>query len=312
MMRKIAGIASRSAKVVIRLVTGAGERTLPPPTSRELELIADLRQRVSEIEKKLKVNAAAEEWVQNQLRLAHLIAIQDPRTFLRWDVIRGTMFVGDSWCVRKELHELQARPDWSSRWQGMIEETEHGCPSEFFVYLKSSGNLIHHAYHIYSMREKLGLHPEQLNSICEFGGGYGSMCRLFYKMGFKGNYQIIDLPVFCELQRFYIAWLGLPLGVGGLHVQSDLDAAVSWQPSGHSLFIATWSMSESPLPVRARLVPYLQTFEQVLIAYQESFDKYPNVEYFNQLAHELSANYSVIKHALPHMPLSHYLFAMRK
>ena len=54
--------------------------------------------------------------------------------------------------------------------------------------------------------------------IVEFGGGYGSMCRLVRKLGFKGRYVIFDLRPILALQKYY-------LGLHGVEAGYDLTAA---------------------------------------------------------------------------------------
>ena len=50
--------------------------------------------------------------------------------------------------------------------------------------------------------------------IVEFGGGYGSMCRLLHKLGFSGQYFIYDLPEFVALQRYFLKSIGMPVRDG--------------------------------------------------------------------------------------------------
>ena len=141
--------------------------------------------------------------------LRELVLTDNPREFLRWDVILGTMFVGNEDYVVTELDYLRGKPDWSERWEKAIEEVESGFPIPFKKYPRSSGNLIHQAYHVSQLEEKTGVFLDQIDFICEFGGGYGCMCKLFHNLGFKGKYVIYDFPHFNALQKYFLKTVGI-------------------------------------------------------------------------------------------------------
>ena len=54
-----------------------------------------------------------------------------------------------------------------------------------------------------------------------------------------------------------------------------------------ALFIATWSLSETPLAVRERIAPALAGFSHILCAYQRRFGEHDNVQYFQSLEKSL-------------------------
>src|SRR5262249_29537133 len=130
---------------------------------------------------------------------------------LRWDVIQDTMFVGAASYVAKELTFLKKHPDWASRWRRAIQESPIGHPLRYPFFPASSGNLIHHAFHLAQFEEKTQIQVNNIGFVLEFGGGYGSMCRLLHNLGFHGKYVILDLPFFSLLQSFYLKSLGLPV-----------------------------------------------------------------------------------------------------
>jgi hypothetical protein len=49
----------------------------------------------------------------------------------------------------------------------------------------------------------MGLDVRGFDFVIEFGGGYGSLCRLFFNQQFKGQYVLFDLPPFSALQHFF-------------------------------------------------------------------------------------------------------------
>ena len=182
------------------------EKTLTNPTENEKEQIEHLRSLFLALpDADDKATSKAErEWNNNMNRLKNNVIKEDPREFLRWDVVRKTMFVGNAEYINVELKYLKSHREWDTRWKKAIFESPQGCPAPYYRYMKSSGNLIHHAYHLARFEDKTRLRINQLNCIFEFGGGYGSMCRLVHQLGFKGKYIIYDLPNFSHLQRYYL------------------------------------------------------------------------------------------------------------
>jgi hypothetical protein len=206
-----------------------------------------------------------------------------PREFLKWDVVTGSMFVGNEPYVDRELQYLKGRPDWKSVWEGVIREDPSGGPKLYKGYRQSSGNRIHQAYHLARFEQETGLSVGRFPLIVEFGGGYGSLCRIIHKLGFQGQYVIFDLPEFAALQKFYLGLLGLPLvrerevssGDPGILCTSELPELDSATRMGakQGLFIATWSLSETGESLREHVVklPGIEGAAAYLIAYQRDF-----------------------------------------
>jgi hypothetical protein len=86
-------------------------------------------------------------WLNNNIRLKHLVMNEDPRSFLQWDVMKKTMVVENADFVEIELDYLRSRNDWP-RYEKAIQEVPVGQPTFSNIYPESSGNLIHHAYHV--------------------------------------------------------------------------------------------------------------------------------------------------------------------
>ena len=137
-------------------------KPLGPPTLREQKLIDDLKKTFEKlsIEDATGYSQPERIWKQNINSLRDLVLTDNPREFLRWDVILETMFVGNEDYVVKELDHLRGKPDWVERWEKAIEEVETGFPIPFNRYPRSSGNLIHQAYHLYQLEDKTGLLPD--------------------------------------------------------------------------------------------------------------------------------------------------------
>jgi hypothetical protein len=231
-------------------------------------------------------------WLDNITRLHELVMSEDPREFLQWDVIKRTMEVGDADYIETELNFLKIKKDWN-RWKKGISEVSAGKPTLSSVYPKSSGNLIHHAYHVAQFENITAEKINDVDCIFEFGGGYGGMYRLMHNIGFKGKYIIFDFPEFSLLQQYFIKSIGLKThtietfknATDGVICISDInvlqDVISNHISSDNNMFLATWSLSECPFELRTDILSLVADFKKFLIAYQGRFEGIDNRKYFN-------------------------------
>ena len=160
------------------------------------------------------------------------------------------------------------------------------------VYFVSSGTLIHHAYHVHRFESATGRSIDDLTNIMEFGGGYGSMARLVARLGFRGHYHIHDLPEFSALQRFYLRLVHSEIdapeitdSLGRISFSSRReDASPFDETKGESLFLATWSLGETPIWLREDWLPALAKFSFFLIGFRKRFEDIDNWAWFRELA----------------------------
>jgi hypothetical protein len=158
--------------------------------------------------------------------------------------------------------------------------------------------------------------------IVEFGGGYGSLCRIVHKLGFKGKYIVFDLPEFVALQKFYLGSLAMPLieakdvaaGRRGILCTSDLSVlgSVTPQEAQTSLCIATWSLSETGEAFREQVValPAVDGADAYLIAYQNDFEGVDNPRFFDAWrARKTGIRW--VHSEISHMPGNFYLFGRK-
>ena len=311
-------IIKRLAKTVSRW----HDKPLPPATTREKELAAELIDAFRKCSS-TGITDCSPEWRRYIKRLRGLILNDDPREFLRWHVVSGTMFVKHAAYISPELKYLKSRPDWKSRWHKIIKETHTGHPVPYWRHPQSSGNLIHHAYHLAKFEEVTGSIPGSTDFILEFGGGYGSMCRVLHNAGFQGKYVIFDLPEFSALQRFYLKSIGLRLhsansyktaknGVICISDTRQLESIIADSaPTDDPMFIATWSISESPIKLRNLILPLISGYNRFLIAYQDQFDNINNVDFFSRWK-ETQLNIEWNEWKISQLPNNRYLVGKRK
>ncbi len=69
---------------------------------------------------------------------------------------------------------------------------------------KTSETLTSHLTHLTLFKEHAGVDPFKFKTTFEFGGGYGSMCRLLYRVSKERTYIITDLPLMLFLQSYYL------------------------------------------------------------------------------------------------------------
>lgn len=268
-------------------------------------------------------------WNSKSYQLHHHILNDNPRNFLRWDVIRETMFVSNPLYIREELSYLTNLADFNTRWHQALIENPVGNPTPSAFFRKSSGNLIHQAYHIAQFENATNTRVVDYDLIFEFGGGYGSMCRLTRNLGYNGKYVIMDLPEFSALQQFYLTLTGYEVNPIGsvfeykeypivdfdnlcLTSIEEVNEILARFIGKRSLFIATWSLNEAPEHVRWPVLNAIDNFSAYLFAYGNSFGEVNNDAFFAKWKGELNSSIvwseSVIQH-LP--PINKYSFGLR-
>lgn len=265
-------------------------------TKKDHVLIDQLRRTITAIvDDGLDGTTTDDAWRKNADRFCQLVLTCDPRDFLQWDVILRTMVVGNAEFVRDELNFLKDLPDWKSRWENAIEESSIGNPTFNDDFPSSSGNLIHQAYHLANFEQKTGMEISQASFVFEFGGGYGSMCRLVHNLNFKGRYVIFDLPPLSALQHFFLNMNGISSiysneffekasnGVICVSELEQLEAILADHMNiRDGVFIANWSLSEAPINLRYSILPLVKSFEAFLVAYQGRFGDTDNIGFFEE------------------------------
>jgi len=293
-------------------------------TARELELIGELRANCKRLPDHVVTGEsdAQNTWSKVSNYFRYLIATEDPRRFLTWPHLQ-TMVVGNEEYVEPELIHLKQSPDWLTRWSPSMAESSVGQPLPYPAYPQSSGNLIHHAYHLCRFEEVTGKLVDEFDFVAEFGGGYGGMCRLFHRLGFDGRYLIFDFPEFSCLQQFFLKSLDLPVQsiedfrrsrpgivtVSDLVRLKELANAVD-RSSQRSLFVATWSLSETSVELRREVLDLVSSFDAFLLAYQDKFGEVDNDAFFTEWK---KTKTDIQWHHWPieHIPGSYYLMGQK-
>lgn len=231
-------------------------------------------------------------WGKKRGELREMVRAADPAHFLTWPTIVATMFVGNAPWTGAELDALPRH------YIEAIREPGFGSPELFGGY--TSGNLIHQAYHLALWEMMTGRSVRDLRRIVEFGGGYGTMALLVHRLGFRGDYQIIDLPEFALLQRWYLT-----------NTLPDISR-ITWtdEPATCDLLIASHSLSEAPVALRGKILSDMAA-DSYLFVYHGEHEGVDNLGYFAGFA-ESKSDYSWWQWSTAHLPNQFYMVGIER
>lgn len=229
--------------------------------------IDELRERIKQLPA-LPDCQPGHSWLWRCTDLRDKILHDNPENFLTWPVVRGAMFVGNAPYIPTEAKEL------SQRYFPAINESLFGGPEQYnhLGYI-TSGNLIHQAYHLMQWEQRTKKRIESLDTILEFGGGYGTMAMIAKRLGFKGRYIIYDLPEFSALQEYYLSNVGV----------KDVEF---WTEFGDvkdiDLLIGLYSLTEVEPDFRERFI-FVYPAQSYLFAYAANWDGWDNIAWAHNL-----------------------------
>jgi hypothetical protein len=245
---------------------------------------------LEELKAATELGPQGSEWSTFTAEIRDALRVDGADEFLRLSPIAKTLHSRQRSHTRRYLQYLLGSKRFSPTIHKALTESPVGKPLVNPHYPLSSPLLVQHGYHLTRLLESTDFDLSGLRLVVEFGGGYGSFFRLLRNLGYRDRYLICDLPVMCALQRFYLRNV-FPTEPGGqppANVQwlsGEISAALKREAAERnpSLFMATWSLSETPLAVRQEIVPALGGFSYILCAYQRTFGSYDNVEFFTSL-----------------------------
>ena len=213
--------------------------------------------------------------------------------FLRKNFIQKMFFVHNRLFILKELLELKKDKNWIL-YKKLIEEDNVGNPVRYFLYPKSSGNRINHVYHLSVLTKEFNINLKKLNNVFEFGGGYGCMARIFSKINKRTIFTCFDTNIVNLLQYYYLKQNNLDVGFSKknkFHLISNIKKTNT--KFSNSLFIANWSLSETPINFRKKFIKSIKNSKLILISFQENFENIDNLKYFKNLKKYLDKKFKV-------------------
>ena len=259
------------------------------------KLIKKYIQKNISLNKIIKKNLKKTHNIFNQ-KLYLLLQKKNIANFLRESFIQKMFFLHNRFFVYAELKDLKKNKRWSL-YKKLINEDTVGNPIRYFLYPDSSGNRINHVYHLHILSRELNINLTDIKKVFEFGGGYGCMARIFSKLNQKIKYTCFDTHCVNLLQFYYLKHNNLDVGFSkknNFFLNSNLKKVKETHKSKlKSLFIANWSLSETPNKFRKNFVSIIKKNEFILISFQEKFEDIDNLKYFNNLRSELSKKFEI-------------------
>merc|ERR1711966_594519 len=115
----------------------------------------------------------------------------------------GLLYWKEAWYTKSQLDLIKNSSEYSSIYKNLLENRDDIPDNYLFNDTKSSGCNISHVYQLKILRDYFDVDITKLNNILEFGSGYGSLCKLFYQIGYKNKYHICELnPVNIISQKY--------------------------------------------------------------------------------------------------------------
>ena len=289
-----------------------GEKFLPKPKEEERAKIETLRHDFTKLSSAKTSASMTGVWSSYCNNLQKYVKERDPRNFLNWDIIRYSMFYGGK---AEELEYLHSLSSWE-KWGKALKESLAGRPQPYKGMPETSGNMLHYAYSLALLSETFGVNLKETKRIFEFGGGYGGMTRLFFNLGFNGAYYIFDLPEFTALQKYYLQSTGLQSFKNttiakGVSLIDKIDVLKKTPIINADILIGTWSLSETPIVFRSKILSLVKNPSYYLIAYQKDFKGTDNVLYFEEFEKSMN-NYEWKHFPIKHLPGNYYLLGKKK
>ena len=229
-------------------------------------------------------------------KLFLLLQKKDITNFLREGFIQKMFFLHNRFFVFDELKNLQNNKKWSL-YKRLINEDAIGNPVRYFLYQNSSGNRVNHVYHLSVLSRELNINLTDIKKVFEFGGGYGCMARIFSKLNKKIKYTCFDTHYVNLLQYYYLKHNNLDVGFSTKNnfiLISNLEKIKeNFKTNLKSLFIANWSLSETPINFRKNFIPIIRNNDFILICFQEKFENINNLRYFKALKSKISDEFNI-------------------
>ena len=97
---------------------------------------------------------------------------------------------------------------------------------------------------------------------------------------------------------------------------SDIGALeTKWgknEDDSRKLFVALWSLSETPIALRDRLTSLALNSTGFLLSYQLAHDGHSNVSWFEEFSDTASEQFDMFHAEIQHLPGNYYLFGTRR
>lgn len=264
------------------------------------------------------------EWENNTKAIEQYFLNKFSSSFLRHPLLKSTMFAHLPKTATSLQKDLIVKYFGKEKTKKYLLEDSLGSPILNDFKFKTSGNSIHHLYHLAKFGSKLEINVEKINSYVELGGGYGNMSRLVKRINRSATYTIIDIPIFIYIQYVYLSTiLGneqvvifdgkqgiIPNKINLIPLDENLIQQFSNLNYKPEVFLSTWALSESNQSTQSYIKDkdYFNA-EYLLLAYQKANSSFT----FSQEISNINNTYYIKYNELTeYLPDNFYLFAQRK
>ena len=237
--------------------------------------------------------------------------------FFQNSFIQKMFFVHNRFFLRSYLDEMKKNTKWNF-WKNLLIESNIGNPVRYFLNPFTSGNKIFQTYHLKKYTDYLEFGLNNFHTIVEFGGGYGNMAYTFKKINKKCKYIIFDTPEVNLLQFYYLKRNNIDVSfdykkknnVILISSIKQLNKIINNTKNKKKLFIANWSLSETPLVFREKFKFIFKNFDFQLISFQKTFENINNLKYFQKFnSDNLKINRKSIIVPINKLKNNYYLFS---
>ncbi len=224
-------------------------------------------------------------------KIINILNKKDLSKFLRNKFIQKIFFVHNRLFIFKELQYLKKNSDWLF-YKKLLNESSVGDPVRYFLYPKSSGNRINHVFHLSVLKNNSDIKFKEIKNVFEFGAGYGCMANIFSKINKNASYKIFDTKPVNLLQYYYLKHNGLDAGFKK-NKKIYLYSKIERTKEKIDLFLANWSLSETPIKFRNKFYDKITNSKYILICFQERFENINNLKYFFNLKDKLKNKFDI-------------------
>ena len=225
-----------------------------------------------------------------------LLKTKKIKNFLRESFIQKMFFVHNRLFILNELRYLYRDIKWNF-YKKLLVEDNVGNPVRYFLYPKSSGNKINHVFHLCTLINQFNIDIKKIKNVFEFGGGYGCMARIFSKINKDIKYTCFDTFHVNLIQFYYLKYNDLNVGFSkknNFFLTSELKEIQNYHLNNSNyIFIANWSISETPINFRKKFEVIIKNSKYILISFQENFENLNNLNYFTNLKKKISRDFKV-------------------
>lgn len=263
------------------------------------------------------------QWQDNTKNITEFFTKNFLFNFLRNQILKQTMFAHLPSTATEIQKTLIKKQFGAIRAKSLLREHSTGSPILNDFEFATSGNSIHHLYHLAKFEKETGILLNEINSIIELGGGYGNFAKLAKKINPEITYIIIDIPIFSYIQIVYLKTIfgneavslynpsvGIIKGSINIIPFNEPDVIGLQSAITADLFVSTWALSESN-KLTQELIEKLNFFnsKHLLLAYQKANNLFEYAENIKNLVQHYDVNYNA---ETEYLPDNFYLFATKK